>query len=73
MSEISYRYCHFPPAIVHNAVWLYCRLTLSFRDLEGLSISKQIVEADDGGIFAENRDDVSDHPSGGRFVVRLLA
>ncbi len=36
MSEISYRYCHFPPAIVQNAVWLYCRFTLSFRDVEDL-------------------------------------
>ncbi len=36
MSEIIYRYCHFPPAIVQNAIWLYCRFTLSFRDVEGI-------------------------------------
>ena len=36
----------------------------------GLSISKQIVEAHGGDIFAENRGD-GDHTAGARFVVRL--
>ena len=43
----------------------------------GLSISKQIVEAHGGVIFAENRSDDADrpsgHPAGARFVVRLPA
>ena len=33
---ISYsRHC-FPPDIIQQAVWLYVRFTLSFRDLEDL-------------------------------------
>ena len=38
----------------------------------GLSIAKQIVEAHDGVIFAENRG-APDHPTGARFTVRLPA
>ena len=37
----------------------------------GLSISKQIIEAHDGVIFAENRGDDPDKPQGARFIVRL--
>lgn len=36
LGEISYRFSYFPPVIGHNAVWLYCRFTLSFRDGEDL-------------------------------------
>ncbi len=36
MNEISYRYCHFPPSIVQHAVRLYCRYSLSYRDVEEL-------------------------------------
>ena len=39
----------------------------------GLSISKQIVEAHGGVIFAENRGDDALRPAGARFVVRLPA
>ena len=42
MNEISYRYCHFPPSIVQHAVWLYCRFTLSFRDVEELLAERGI-------------------------------
>ena len=37
----------------------------------GLSISKQIIEAHDGVIFAENRGDDPAKPAGARFIVRL--
>ena len=37
----------------------------------GLSISKQIIEAHGGVIFAENRGSDADNPQGARFIVRL--
>jgi len=33
---ISYRYRHFPAPIIRHAVRLYCRFTLSLRDVEDL-------------------------------------
>ena len=39
----------------------------------GLSISKQIVEAHGGAIWAENRQDADGHVRGARFCVRLPA
>lgn len=42
MNEVSYRYCHFPPAVIQHAVWLYCRFTLSFRDIEELLAERGI-------------------------------
>ena len=49
MEPVSYRCHRFPPEIIQNAVWLYCRFTLSFRDVEdllaerGLDISYETV------------------------------
>ena len=42
MNPISYRYCHFPPAVVQHAVWLYFRFTLSLRDAEDLLAERGI-------------------------------
>lgn len=42
-SENSYRGCHFPAEIVSHAVWLYCRFTLSYRDVEELLAQRGIV------------------------------
>jgi hypothetical protein len=36
MKRISYSGYRFPPEIVHQAIWLYLRFTLSFRDVEHL-------------------------------------
>jgi putative transposase len=36
MEPVSYRCHRFAPEIIQNAVWLYCRFTLSFRDVEDL-------------------------------------
>ncbi len=36
MKPISYRRHQFPPQIIQHAIWLYCRFTLSFRDVEDL-------------------------------------
>ena len=36
MNQISYKGHRFPAEIIQHAVWLYCRFTLSFRDVEDL-------------------------------------
>ena len=49
MCKLSYRRHRFPPVIIQHAVWLYCRFTLSYRDVEdllaerGLDISYETV------------------------------
>ncbi len=49
MKPISYRCHRFPPDIIQHGVWLYCRFTLSFRDVEdllaerGLEVSYETV------------------------------
>jgi hypothetical protein len=37
MKKISYGGYRFPPEIIHQAIWLHLRFTLSFRDVEDLS------------------------------------
>ena len=36
MTKISYSGYRFPPEIIHQAIWLYLRFTLSLRDVEDL-------------------------------------
>ncbi len=36
MKPISYRCHRFPAQIIQHAIWLYCRFTPSFRDVEDL-------------------------------------
>ena len=36
MKKISYAGHRFPPEIIHQAIWLYLRFTLSLRDVEDL-------------------------------------
>ena len=36
MQKISYSGYRFPPEIIHQAIWLYLRFTLSMRDVEDL-------------------------------------
>jgi DDE domain len=49
MTKISYSGYRFPTEIVHQAIWLYLRFNLSFRDLEdllaerGISVSHETV------------------------------
>jgi putative transposase len=49
MALPSYRRHRFPPEIIQNAIWLYLRFTLSYRDVEellaerGLDISYETV------------------------------
>src|SRR6202165_4565885 len=51
MAPISYCRHRFPPVVIHQAVWLYLRCTLSYRDVEellaerGLDISCKSVRS----------------------------
>jgi putative transposase len=43
MKKIDYDGYRFPPAIIQQAVWLYFRFTLSFRDVEDLLAKRGIA------------------------------
>jgi transposase-like protein len=43
MRKISYAGYRFPPEVIHQAVWLYLRFTLSFRDVEDLLAERGIA------------------------------
>ena len=43
MTKISYAGYRFPPVIIQQAVWLYARFTLSFRDVEDLLAERGIM------------------------------
>src|SRR6202162_4825382 len=43
MTKISYAGYRFPPEIIQQAVWLYVRFTLSFRDVEDLLVERGIM------------------------------
>src|SRR6202011_458956 len=43
MKNIDYDGYRFPPAIIQQAIWLYFRFTLSFRDVEDLLAERGIT------------------------------
>jgi putative transposase len=43
MTKISYGAYRFPPEIIQQAIWLYLRFTLSFRDVEDLLAERGIL------------------------------
>jgi len=43
MTVISYSGYRFPSEIIQQAIWLYVRFTLSFRDVEDLLVERGIV------------------------------
>jgi putative transposase len=43
MPKVSYSGYRFPPEIIHQAIWLYLRFTLSFRDVEDLPTERGIA------------------------------
>src|SRR5271166_2330661 len=43
MTKISYSGYRFPPEVIHQAIWLYLRFTLSFRDVEDLLAERGIA------------------------------
>jgi transposase-like protein len=40
MTSISYARHQFPPSVIKQAVWLYLRFTLSYRDVEDLLVER---------------------------------
>ena len=43
MKKISYSGYRFPPEIIHQAIWLYLRFTLSLRDVEVLLAERGVA------------------------------
>ena len=43
MTKISYSGYRFPSEIIQQAIWLYVRFTLSFRDVEDLLAEREIA------------------------------
>jgi putative transposase len=43
-SRISYKRRSFPRAVIQNAVWLYFRFTLSFRDVQECLLAQHEIE-----------------------------
>jgi putative transposase len=43
MRKISYAGYRFPPEVIHQAIWLYLRFTLSFGDVEDLLAERGIA------------------------------
>src|SRR5271165_1947306 len=43
MTKISYAGYRFPPVIIQQAIWLYLRFTLSFRDVEDLLAERGVA------------------------------
>jgi transposase-like protein len=43
MRKISYAGYRFPPEVIHQAIWLYLRFTLSFRDVDDLLAERGIA------------------------------
>ena len=43
MNKISYSGYRFPPEIIHQAIWLYLRFTLSLRDFEDLLAERGVA------------------------------
>jgi hypothetical protein len=43
MKKISHKGCRFPLEIIQQAIWLYVRFTLSFRDVEDLLAERGIM------------------------------
>ena len=52
MKKISYSGYRFPPKIIHQAIWLYLRFTLSLRDVEDLLAERGVLR--DGSALGES-------------------
>ena len=50
MKKISYSGYRFPPEIIHQAIWLYLRFTLSLRDVEDLLAERGVAVSYETGL-----------------------
>jgi hypothetical protein len=62
MAEISYRRHRFPPVIIQHAVWVYLRVTLSYRDDEELLL-RDINKSESSNRSPLSRGTESSNPS----------
>jgi putative transposase len=60
MEKISYAGYRFPPEIIHQAIWLYLRFTLSLRDVEDLLAERGVAVSYEGTVMLTNLE----RPSG---------
>src|SRR3984893_9763472 len=65
MKPISYARHRFPPDVIRHAVWLYVRLTLSYRDVEDLLAERGLMVSNEsirvlkfGPIVARNLPEI---------------
>ena len=69
MTKISYAGYRFPPEIIQQAIWLYLRFTLSFRDVEdllaerGIMVSYETVRRWVNPFWAEDRSGPAQMPT----------
>jgi hypothetical protein len=66
MTKISYAGYRFPPEVIHQAIWLYLRFTLSLRDVEDLLADHRLRLA---GIGADRMSRIEE--SDGRWLLPL--
>jgi putative transposase len=60
MEKISYAGYRSPPEIIHQAIWLYLRFTLSLRDVEDLLAERGVAVSYEGTVMLTNLE----RPSG---------
>jgi hypothetical protein len=68
MAKINYSGYRFPPMIIQQAIWLYARFTLSFRDAETLRC-RSSARTGTHGLFATLQEQLGDPP--GILAIRL--
>ena len=81
MTPISFKRYRFPPEIIRQAIWLYARFTLSFRDVEemlaerGLDVSYETIRRwflKFGSIIAANLRRTRPRPSDHRHLDEMV-
>jgi putative transposase len=53
MDKISDSGYRFPPEIIHQAIWLYLRFTLSLRDVEDLLAERGVAVSYESSALGE--------------------